>query len=480
MDALPSRIYTVEFILSLENKYQDRILQSEVINKFVDEYKSIISQDAINPIFSLTSQYSKFPNSKIKKFKKFNNNLYIKNKDAWVPYGKVDEDKLLLHSIKVILNKISHQNYNVLYEELLGKLSQYTDVKILDILSIEFYQKAIQDVNFQPIYLDICHKLWSNYEWQDNLYSILVPDEEDHKYYWYPNNNLIESPGLKGPYKSENDLREQVRKVLGFKVSFLNYLQEQYNKRPEYISEIKDKGEYNDELRYKLRRHIFGPIEIIGKLYWKKYIPQSIVHVMILSLLSYQEDELPIEEDIEGLSILWNIIDNEKNIPFKPVLIEQYFKIIEKIEKTAHYSTRIKFLIQNMVKKYHDKYNEKTPIRSPTPHNMPLKSNTANMSSEDIINRYLKKGNLDEAIDSIINMEQKDELVDTILYLVCENPKNQVSLFNLWQKLKDKKYFLNVDLQKLITIFMDNINDIEIDCPNATITITNFIELINK
>jgi hypothetical protein len=92
----------------------------------------------------------------------------------------------------------------------------------------------------------------------------------------------------------------------------------------------------------------------------------------------------------------------------------------------------------------------------------------------------LKKGNLDEAVDTIIHMGKKDDLVDTILYLVCENPKNQTPLFNLWQKLKTHKYFLNVDLQKLITNFMDNIDDIEIDCPNASNIITTFIDLINK
>ena len=482
MEPIQSRIYTVDFILSLENKYRDRILQSETIDKFVELYKDIISQDAINPVFSLTTQYSKFPNSKIKKFKKFNNNLYIKSKDAWIPYGKVDDNQKLLQTIKATLNKISHRNYGVLYDDLLNSLMQYQDVKILDTLSIEFYQKAIYDIGFQAIYVDICNKLWNNTEWQDNLYTVIAPDDESNKLYWYSNDNSVESPDLHGPYKSENDLHDQVRKKINFKVHFLNFLQNQFQNRKDLIEQSNKEGETDEELRYKIRRKIFGPLELIGKLYWKKYIPQSILHVAILKLLSYQDNNPPLEEEIESFCILWKIIDHGKNIPFKPVLIHQYMHLVKdiSIKNKNTYSTRINYLIQDVLNEYYKKYdNDNHKIKlSPSP--SPELHLTFDF--EKTLYQYLK----DHDLNTVVNILQEhqlskeiEEVIDNIFYLVCENPKECDKLLKLWEKLSQNKYFININFKQICDNFMINIDDIEVDCPHARNSLKKFIDSIS-
>ena len=481
MEPTQSRIYTVDFILSLEDNFRDRILQSDTIDKFVELYKDIISQDAINPVFSLTTQYSKFPNSKIKKFKKFNNNLYIKSKDAWIPYGTVDDNQKLLQAIKATLNKISNRNYSVLYEDLLNSLMQYQDIKILDTLSIEFYKKAIYDIGFQAIYIDICHKLWSNTEWQDNLYSVVAPEDESNKLYWYPNDSLVKSPTLQGPYKSENDLRDQVRKKLNFKVYFLNFLQKQFQKRMDLIERSNKEGEEDEELRFKIRRKIFGPLELIGKLYWKKYIPQSILHVAILKLLCYQENRNPLEEEIESFCILWKVIDHGKNIPFKPVLIHQYMNLVKDISQHKNkYSTRISYLIQDVLQEYYIKYgtngqNIKLPPTPPPELETPY-------DFESTLYQYLKDRELDHVVSVLKehqSSQEKEEVVDNIFYLVCENPKECDQLLKLWKKLDHNKYFINIDYKQVENNFMENIADIEVDCPQARKILKDFTDSIS-
>ena len=481
--AHPSRIYTVDFILSLEEKYRDRILRSETVDKFVAKYRTIISQDAINPIFSLTTQYSKFPNSKIKKFKKFDNSLYIKSKNAWVPYSNVDDNVKLLHTIKATLNKITDKNYNVLYEELLNKLKQYQDVGILDTISTEIINKAIYDINFQSIYIDICHKLWTNLEWQDNLFTVVVPEDEPNKFYWYVNDcRVVGSPTLNGPYKNESDLMAQVRPKVNLKNNFLNLLQDMFNKRREYVAECL-KNENDDEMRFRFRRQIFGPIEIIGKLYRKKLIPQSIVHNLILELFYYKNpaNTLPCEEEIETFQILWNIIDNGKNIPFKPVLINQYLKLLQEIQQNTKFSqsTRINFIITEIFCNYNNKYEDKITIAaSPIPTTTVVKT-TAVINVEHELLQYLKKHEVGVIVEQLMKgTGDKMDAIGDILYFVCEYQRNIDLFIKLWKTLEAKEYFKDVDVATCIKNLRDNLEDVELDCPGAKQAFDSFISQV--
>jgi len=473
--AIQSRIYTVDFILSLEDKYRDRILRSDTVDKFVTQYRAIISQDAINPIFSLTTQYSKFPNSKIKKFKKFDNGLYIKNKNAWVPFSNVDDNVKLLHTIKATLNKITDKNYSILYEELLNKLKQYHDIGVLDIISMEIYNKAIYDINFQSIYIDICHKLWTNFEWQDNLFTIVVPEDENNKFYWYINDKRVESPVLNGPFKNETDLIAQVRPKINLKNNFLNLLQDMFMKRLDYIADCKIHGD-QDDTRFKYRRQIFGPVELVGKLYRKKLIPQSIVHNVILELLYYKRAELPCEEEIESFQILWNIIDHGKNIPFKPVLAHQYLKLLQEIQQKNKYSTRTNFIITEILQNYNKKYDEKITLivdcRPPSP---PV---SVSIDVNKTLQQYLKgngKENGTDVAETLLSTHHNmDEVADSIFYFVCEYQKEMAALIQLWRALittLDEK----VDIATRIEEFRNNLDDLELDCPGARKAFEKFI-----
>ena len=363
-----------------------------------------------------------------------------------------------------------------MYDELLNKLMQYQDIHILETLSIEFYLKAIYDINYQGIYLDICHKLWTNLEWQDNLYSVVTPEDENNKFYWYLNDNRIETPSLNGPYKSENDLRDQVRKIVNLKRYFLNYLQKQFNQRHDLIEKSQLKNEEDEELRYKLRRHIFGPIEIMCKMYWKKYIPQSIIHIVILKLLCYQENNLSKEEEIESFCILWKIIDHGKNIPFKPVLINQYIKLLRDIQEKSSYSTRINFLIQDLLNNYREKYGGELLKRKIVKEEV-----VESFDSEKVLYKYLKKGGLEEASENLMKHNKQEiveEVVDNIYYLVCENPNETDQLVKLWKVLENGQYFRSINYKKIKKTFLDNIADIEVDCPQAKVSIKKFSELI--
>lgn len=417
-------IYTIQFINSVKGSFKNKIGELE---EFMKIYKTLmVGNDNIkNYHYDIIDKHGK------------------KNKKHL--FNTMNDMNKINMSIKVILNKITDKNADILVESLLCEINKAHDVEILRILSNEIINKIIFEKNYQDIYINLCNKLWSIKRWQEKLINIFINDQ--NKFYWYPNHQLIENvkdisldTQMNGPFNNEQEAYNDAWKQYNFRATFLNALQAKFEERDKYIELCK--GDIDDEVRYKYRRNIFGVIEFIGKMFNKHYINESLLHVVLIKLLHMNDDQdnnnesesTPInEEDIESFCIIWNIID-DKGRPFDVKLIKQYFThIIEKIMKIK-WIMRLQFMLEDLIDKYKIKYDKTVQIVPAT--NTETNSNS---SSQKYVIRRKRSDNSEQKLEEILDIYiSKNNLIETI---------NKLKIMNV-----DKEHLL----EKAQSIKLDN------------------------
>lgn len=412
-------IYTIQFINSIKGSFKGKI---EELEEFVKIYKTfMIGNDNIkNYHYDIIDKHGK------------------KNKKHL--FNTMNDINKINMSIKIILNKITDKNVDILIESLLCEINKAYDVEILNILSNEIINKIIFEKNYQDIYINLCNKLWSIKRWQEKLINIFMNDQ--NKFYWYPNHQLIENikdisldTQMNGPFNNEQDAYSDAWKHYNFRATLLNALQAKFNERDKYIKLCKE--EIDEEVRYKYRRNIFGIVEFIGKMYNKHYINETLLHVVLIRLLHINDNQNESEssssineEDIESFCIIWNIID-EKVRPFDVKIIKQYYThIIEKIMKIK-WIMRLQFMLEDLVDKYKKKYDK-------TVKNVPL-SNTesnSNSSTQKYVIRRKRSDNSEQKLEEILDIYiTKNNLIETINKLKIMNVDKE----HLLEKAQSKK-----------------------------------------
>jgi len=109
---IPLRIYNYKDLLLLLDNFKDK---DNNLNDFIKEYEEIIHKDKKKPLFSLTSKYSSFPKKKFERgesTQSSNDNNWLPSNDTFYkPVIEVNEDDKINTTIKIILNKITNDNY---------------------------------------------------------------------------------------------------------------------------------------------------------------------------------------------------------------------------------------------------------------------------------------------------------------------------------------------------------------------------------
>ncbi len=280
------KVYNREFIGSLKNKFIEKLLNLE---DFLKSYQEIVNIDNKKPLFSPNFKPDYF--TKRKNIKKCHN--LTKGNNAWTPSIPESDIEKIKKNIKIILNKITKENFSILIETLVCEISKFHIIDILDILTSEIIEKIIYDKSFHEIYIKLCSRVWNMTTWHQNLITIIL--DENNKYFWHQNRSNGENQ-LMGPYDSEEDIRKKTNKLINFRYDLLNKLYDIFEKKDEYIKKSNEKN-IDDDLRYKYKRNIVGTIEFIAKLYKVKQISEKVIHVCILDLLKYKKDILPKEEE---------------------------------------------------------------------------------------------------------------------------------------------------------------------------------------
>ncbi|XP_016103618.1 eukaryotic translation initiation factor 4 gamma 1a isoform X8 [Sinocyclocheilus grahami] len=254
--------------------------------------------------------------------------------NAWTPSvkkqvrgreGEEDEEETeavktqeLFRRVRSVLNKLTPQMFQQLMKQV-TELSIDTEERLKGVIDLIF-EKAISEPNFSVAYANMCRCLM----------------------------------GLKVPTSDKPGVTVNFRKLL------LNRCQKEFEKDQDddEIFEQKQKEldaaaeeeerqrlkEELEEAKNKARRRSLGNIKFIGELFKLKMLTEPIMHDCIVKLLKNHD-----EESLECLCRLLSTIGKDLDFEKAKPRMDQYFHQMEKIIKDRKTSSRIRFMLQDVL-----------------------------------------------------------------------------------------------------------------------------------
>uniref|UniRef100_A0A7N6BFJ7 Eukaryotic translation initiation factor 4 gamma, 1a n=1 Tax=Anabas testudineus TaxID=64144 RepID=A0A7N6BFJ7_ANATE len=258
-----------------------------------------------------------------------------KAEKAWKPSAKkpsrsrsgeeVDEEdpeqnktQELFKRLRSILNKLTPQRFQELMKQV-TELTIDTEERLKGAIDLIF-EKAILEPNFSVAYANMCRCLM----------------------------------GLKVPTSDKPGVFVNFRKLL------LNRCQKEFEKdqdddeffekKQKEMEASKDDEERErlrvelEEARDKARRRSLGNIKFIGELFKLKMLTEAIMHDCVVKLLKNHD-----EESLECLCRLLSTIGKDLDFEKAKPRMDQYFNQMDKIIKERKTSSRIRFMLQDVL-----------------------------------------------------------------------------------------------------------------------------------
>ncbi|KAG7229334.1 hypothetical protein INR49_012992 [Caranx melampygus] len=235
--------------------------------------------------------------------------------DADGEHAKTQE---LFKRLRSILNKLTPQKFQELMKQV-TELSIDTEERLKGAIDLIF-EKAISEPNFSVAYANMCRCLM----------------------------------GLKVSTSDKPGSSVNFRKVL------LNRCQKEFEKdqdddeifekKQKEMEASKDDEERErlrvelEEARDKARRRSLGNIKFIGELFKLKMLTEAIMHDCVVKLLKNHD-----EESLECLCRLLSTIGKDLDFEKAKPRMDQYFNQMDKIIKERKTSSRIRFMLQDVL-----------------------------------------------------------------------------------------------------------------------------------
>lgn len=244
--------------------------------------------------------------------------------------GKVtDEEQTKQRQLKAILNKLTPQNFDKLFEQVKAVNIDNT-VTLTGVIS-QIFDKALMEPTFCEMYANFCYHL-----------AAVLPD-----------------------FSEENE-------KITFKRLLLNKCQEEFERgereqeeanKVEEEGEVKQSEEEREEKRIKARRRMLGNIRLIGELYKKKMLTERIMHSCINKLLGQYQN--PDEEDIEALCKLMSTIGEIIDHPLAKEHMDAYFDRMTKLSNNMKLSSRVRFMLKDAIDLRKNKWQQRRKVEGP-------------------------------------------------------------------------------------------------------------------
>ncbi|KAI6706404.1 hypothetical protein NL676_009366 [Syzygium grande] len=245
--------------------------------------------------------------------------------------GKVtDGEEAKQRQLKAILNKLTPQNFQKLFEKV--KAVNIDNATTLNGLISQIFDKALMEPTFCEMYANLCCHL------------------------------AVELPH----FNEDND-------KITFKRVLLNKCQEEFERgereeeeanKAEEEGEIKQSEEEREEKRIKARRRMLGNIRLIGELYKKKMLTEKIMHSCIMKLLGGQH-ETPEEEDIEALCKLMSTIGEMIDHVKAKGTMDAYFERMSVLSNNMNLSSRVRFMLKDSIDLRKNKWQQRRKVEGP-------------------------------------------------------------------------------------------------------------------
>jgi hypothetical protein len=431
---------------------------NDVFLNFIKDYQEIENEDFKKPIFSQTTKFKKVPNNyKNYKYVKINRDKEeIKN--IWTFENPLDENNKILITIKTYLNKISEETYIKISNDFIDELLNIKNIELFNILSSEIFNKCIFDNKYRHLYINLCHKIWSNKQIHYNLVNIT---NNNNLFYW-------EYKEKYGPFSSEINAKNDIYTKINYKKYFLNYIQNLYKLKDISFEDI------TEEEIFLKKRKILSLVEIIGLMYLEKYINFDIINIIIIDLLHINNFYKIEDIEYEILYNLIKLIKENKNsyhsLNEHKSIFKEYVNIMNNLIINVQLSKRSLFFINEVILMF-ELFNSNTNTNINTNINTNNNENLNN-NKNIILDKIQNNFNINEILEIYVNNDKnyKVEIIYKIIYsYISKKNDNIVKFLN---KINDKDLIYN-SVNKII----DNIKDILLDIPNA---IERLIILINN
>ncbi|XP_022735134.1 eukaryotic translation initiation factor 4G-like [Durio zibethinus] len=244
--------------------------------------------------------------------------------------GKVaDDEESKQRRLKAILNKLTPQNFEKLFEQV--KEVNIDNAGTLTGVISQIFDKALMEPTFCEMYANFCYHLAGE-----------LPD-----------------------FSEDNE-------KITFKRLLLNKCQEEFERgereqeeanKVEEVGEAKQSEEEREEKRIKVRRRMLGNIRLIGELYKKKMLTERIMHECIKKLLG--EYENPDEEDVEALCKLMSTIGDMIDHPKAKDYMDAYFERMGKLSNNMKLSSRLRFMLKDAIDLRKNKWQQRRKVEGP-------------------------------------------------------------------------------------------------------------------
>ncbi|XP_076137899.1 eukaryotic translation initiation factor 4 gamma 1-like [Alosa pseudoharengus] len=232
--------------------------------------------------------------------------------------GSDAQTEELFRRVRSVLNKLTPQMFQPLMKQVTEMVID-TEPRLKGVIDLVF-EKAISEPNFSVAYANMCRCLM----------------------------------GLKVPMADKPNVTVNFRKLL------LNRCQKEFEKDQDddEIFERKQKEleaateeevqqrlkEELEEAKNQARRRSLGNIKFIGELFKLKMLTEPIMHDCVVKLLKHHD-----EESLECLCRLLSTIGKDLDFHKAKPRMDQYFHQMEKIIKERKTSSRIRFMLQDVL-----------------------------------------------------------------------------------------------------------------------------------
>jgi hypothetical protein len=469
-------VYSISSLLELSSKTEELSVLFPFLESFFGSYSQKVTEDQKTPLFSKTTKYNNFPvrcqwkgSSDKNKYKSNEPQKktsvpiqVISPKEEW-RRDTENKDVMVLTKIQKVsgikglaikvLNKLTDNNFEIQSSELLKVLCENKEKTSVIIIANLILEKVWYDKSFYKLYVKLCEKLWNNNDWITECYHVTCIEKgkkKTIKEYFYSLNfentdASSKEPILKGPFLSHELAEEAALKMANFKSVFIAMCRDNFYKRETFINEMVKLPDSNQ--KYKLKRRLYGTIEILGHFYEMGNLDENIIHYILLSLLhtdSNQSSGSKYEEEIETLKLLWDIV--HKKIGSKRM--SEYNNLLH-VEEKRNWCSRINFMIDDML-------TSNLNVKG-SDSNTWTKNKSLECKDNSIVNLFINDNNV--TINSLIKPEIKKTNISVINKSEVLNKSDKSDKSDKSEVLNDKSEVLNDKIEKDIINLSRNFNN---------------------
>uniref|UniRef100_A0A3Q2WPK4 Eukaryotic translation initiation factor 4 gamma, 3a n=1 Tax=Haplochromis burtoni TaxID=8153 RepID=A0A3Q2WPK4_HAPBU len=315
-----------------QNKLPSRAVDSRVISRGPDftpafaDFGRQMSGGRSSAIMSIGQRRP--PPRKIIMNVVVNDDVQLKKaENAWKPGLKreslaedpeIQKTQELFRKVRSILNKLTPQKFNQLMKQVTD-LTIDTEERLKGVIDLVF-EKAIDEPSFSVAYGNMCRCLAT--------LRVQMTDK--------PNTTVNFRKLLLNRCQKEFE-KDKVDDVVF----------ERKQKELDSAASVTERERLQEELeeaKDKARRRSIGNIKFIGELFKLKMLTEAIMHDCVVKLLKNHD-----EESLECLCRLLTTIGKDLDFEKAKPRMDQYFNQMEKIVKERKTSSRIRFMLQDVI-----------------------------------------------------------------------------------------------------------------------------------